>query len=235
MNLTKAYLTKLIKEEIESALGENKKIFVLVGPPSVGKSTWIKNTFKETPFIISRDDIVDKVAETYGWTYDDMFATPPEDANIGDSDEKYGNVVEPPPWMTWAKSAFDKVLEANAKVQDLFNQRNADAKTAKENIVIDMTNMNAGARKRALDSVSSDDAVEKIAVVFEFEGSEEIIKKVALKRAEAAKRMGKSKTIPPAVFDRMFSSFEKPTSKEGFDKIVSVDNREILAGLANEN
>jgi hypothetical protein len=137
--------------------------------------------------------------------------------------------------MTWAKSAFDKVLEANAKVQDLFNQRNAGAKTAKENIVIDMTNMNAGARKRALDSVSSDDAVEKIAVVFEFEGSEDIIKKVALKRAEAAKRMGKSKTIPPAVFDRMFLSFEKPTSKEGFDKIVSVDNREMLAGLANEN
>ena len=235
MKITKTYLRQVIKEELEAALGKNKKIFVLVGPPSVGKSTWIKNTFKEAPFIISRDDIVEKVAGTYGWTYDDMFATPPEDAKIGDSDEKYGNVVEPPSWMTWAKSAFDKVLEANAKVQELFNQRNAAAKTTKENIVIDMTNMNAGARKRALDAVSSDNAAEKIAVVFKFEGSEDIIKKVAAKRAEAAKRMGKSKTIPPTVFDRMFSSFEKPTTAEGFDKIVDVDNREMLASLANED
>jgi hypothetical protein len=235
MKITKTYLRQVIKEELEAALNKNKKIFVLVGPPSVGKSTWIKNTFKEAPFIISRDDIVEKVAGTYGWTYDDMFATPPEDAKIGDSDEKYGNVVEPPSWMTWAKSAFDKVLEANAKVQELFNQRNAGAKTTKENIVIDMTNMNAGARKRALDAVSSDDAAEKIAVVFKFEGSEDIIKKVAAKRAEAAKRMGKSKTIPAAAFDRMFSSFEKPTTAEGFDKIVDVDNREMLASLANED
>lgn len=241
MKITKTYLRQIIKEELEAALGKNKKIFVLVGPPSVGKSTWIKNTFKEAPFIISRDNIVEKVAGTYGWTYDDMFATPPEDAKIGDSDEKYGNVVEPPyvieppSWMTSAKSAFDKVLEANAKVQELFNQRSAGAKTTKENIVIDMTNMNAGARKRALDAVSSDDAAEKIAVVFKFEGSEDIIKKVAAKRAEAAKRMGKSKTIPAAVFDRMFASFEKPTTAEGFDKIVDVDNREMLASLANED
>ena len=35
-----------------------KNIFVLVGPPSVGKSTWIRNHFgDDNPYIINRDDI----------------------------------------------------------------------------------------------------------------------------------------------------------------------------------
>ena len=43
-----------------------KKIYVLVGPPSVGKSTWIKNTFTDTkPYIINRDDLAEQVAEPY--------------------------------------------------------------------------------------------------------------------------------------------------------------------------
>ena len=58
---------------------EKNKMIVLVGPPSVGKSTWIKSNFPDA-YIISRDDIVDLVSINYGWTYDDMFATPPEDA-----------------------------------------------------------------------------------------------------------------------------------------------------------
>ena len=50
-----------------------KTIWVLVGPPSVGKSTWINKTFGESkPYIINRDDIAEKVAEEYGWTYDDI-------------------------------------------------------------------------------------------------------------------------------------------------------------------
>ena len=56
----------------------------------------------------------------------------------------------------------------------------------------------------------------------------------AAKRAEAAKRMGKSKTIPPAAFDRMFSSFANVSEDEGFDEIVSVDNREMIKQLAGE-
>jgi predicted AAA+ superfamily ATPase len=64
---------RFLNEEQE----ERKKIFVLVGPPSVGKSTWIKGTFEEAPYIINRDDIVEQVASEYGWTYDDLFVSPP--------------------------------------------------------------------------------------------------------------------------------------------------------------
>lgn len=218
----------------ESQEGQ-RTIFVLVGPPSVGKSTWISNTFDEYPYIISRDDIVDDVANKYGWTYDDMFLAPPKDAQEGDSDQKYGEVVKSPSYMTWQPLSFSKVLQANNEIFSKFNERVAGAVPSGQDIVVDMTNMNAGARKEALKAIEgSEDNYKKVAVVFEFEGAEDFIKKVAEKRAEAAKRMGKSKTIPPAAFDRMFSSFANVSEDEGFDEIVSVDNREMIKQLAGE-
>lgn len=214
---------------------KKRKMIVLVGPPSVGKSTWIKSNFPNA-YIINRDDIVDKVASSYGWTYDDMFATPPIDAEIGDSDEKFGNVVAAPSWMTWAKTIFDKVQEANGKVQQLMNSRVSGAHPSGQDIVVDMTNMNAGSRKSAMKAIEgNEDKYHKVAVDFKFKGAEDVIKKMAEKRAEAAQRMGKSKTIPPNVFDKMFSSYQEPTEAEGFDEIISVDNIENLKRALNDD
>jgi flagellar biosynthesis GTPase FlhF len=232
-NESKSYLKSLIRESFNTIFetvsdGEKKKLVVLVGPPSVGKSTWIKSNFPNA-YIINRDDIVDKVASSYGWTYDDMFATPPADAQVGDSDEKFGNVVAAPSWMTWAKTIFDKVQEANGKVQQLMNSKVSGANPSGQDIVVDMTNMNAGSRKSAMKAIEgNEDKYHKVAVDFKFKGAEDVIKKMADKRAEAAQRMGKSKTIPPAAFDRMFSSYEEPTTAEGFDEVMSVDNIENL-------
>lgn len=212
---------------------ERRKIFVLVGPPSVGKSTWIESTFEEPPYVINRDEIVDRVAQELGWSYDDMFVTPPPDAEKGEVDEKYGTVIAAPKWMSWTPVAFSKVLAANAEVQNQFTQHVAGAAESGRDVVVDMTNMTPGARKQALKAIGNGD-FEKIAVVFEFEGAEDIIQSVAQKRAEAAKRMGKSKTIPPEAFERMFKAFIRPSKSEGFDQIVSVDNRELLKHLANE-
>jgi hypothetical protein len=217
---------------------ENRlNLFILVGPPSVGKSTWINNTFKnEKPHIVNRDSVVEKVFNSLGWTYDDAFVAPPEDAQENDVDKKYGTVIKSPPWMTWQPLSFDKVFSANSKVEEIQKQMIAQATSSNKDIVIDMTNMNAAARKRAMEVIKgSEDRYKKIAVVFEFEGAENFIKKVAEKRAEAAKRLGKSKTIPPAAFDRMFKAFEKIDPAEGFDKVVSVDNRGLLQQLANED
>jgi len=207
---------------------KKRKIIVLVGPPSVGKSTWIESNFPNA-YIISRDDIVDKVASSFGWTYDDMFATPPIDAQVGDSDEKFGNVVEAPSWMNWTKTVFDKVFKANGDVQNIFNQRVGGAHPSGQDIVVDMTNMTPGSRKSAMKAIEgNEDKYHKVAVDFKFKGAEDVIKNMAEKRAEAAQRMGKSKTIPPNVFDKMFSSYQEPTKSEGFDEIISVDNIENL-------
>lgn len=221
----------------DSSIGEKtKKIFVLVGPPSVGKSTWINNFFRDTdPFIINRDEIAEEVASGYGWTYDDMFVAPPSDSEIGDVDEKYGEVVKSPSYMNWQPLSFSKVLEANNKVTNKFNNRVSQAK-GHDNIVVDMTNMNANSRKRALDAISgNEEDYKKIAVVFNFQGIEDLIMRVANKRAELAKSMGKSKTIGPEVFNKMFASYREVSSDEGFDEIINVDNTENLKkALENE-
>jgi len=213
----------------------SKKIFVLVGPPSVGKSTWISNTFEETPYIINRDDIVNQVASSLGWSYDDMFMLPPSDAEIGDIDEKYGEVVKSPPFIKWSDKSFSKVLDANNQVHKNFMQRVSQAVPSGKDIVVDMTNMSANSRRSALRAIQgAEEEYEKIAVVFEFKGFEDIIKSVAKKRAELAKKMGKSKTIPESVMNNMMKSFERPTKDEGFDRVISVDNSKILKELANE-
>jgi hypothetical protein len=207
---------------------KRKKLLVLVGPPSVGKSTWIRSNYPSA-YVISRDDIVDEVSSSAGWTYDDMFVNPPAGAVIGDRDDKYGEVVEAPFWMPWAKTAFDRVLMANEEVKRLFNSRVAGAHSSGKDIVVDMTNMSANSRKNAMKAIEGNEGEYfKIAVNFKFEGDEETIKKVAEKRAQAAKRMGKSKTIPPEAFDKMFKSYEKPSKEEGFDEIIDYDNIEGL-------
>jgi hypothetical protein len=79
--------------------------------------------------------------------------------------------------MTWAPLSYDKVLEANGKVQAIFDEKVKAAK-GKDTIVVDMTNMNSGARKGALKSIEGvEGEYHKVAVVFNFKGAEEIIKK----------------------------------------------------------
>ena len=96
-------LNKIKMEEIQG-LTKNKKIYVLVGPPSVGKSTWIKSLDDSNIVVINRDEIVEEVAEKNGLTYDEMFLNPsPETSEIGDVDPKYGEVIEAPPHMPWTE------------------------------------------------------------------------------------------------------------------------------------
>ena len=227
---------------------KNKKIFVLVGPPSVGKSTWIKSTFGEIEtYVISRDNLVEQVAKEYGWTYDDLFASTIKDEKVKDKNEKYGEVIKAPDYMNWTgapKTVYSKVLEANKKVQILFDAKVKDAK-GKDTIVVDMTNMNSGARKGALKSIEGvEHEYHKTAVVFNFKGAEEIIKKMAVKRSEES-----NKTIPPAAFDRMFTSYDLQDdkgipfdetkikdvlSKEGFDDVEMKDNTVELKRVIDE-
>lgn len=235
MKLTKQKLYKLIREAMYENAESRKKIFVLVGPPSVGKSHWIKNSGIENPYIINRDDIVNEVAGEMGWTYDDLFYPPPKEAQLGEKSDKYGTVVKSPSWMGWQPLSYDKVLQANNQVQTRFTSRVSGAAPSGRDIIIDMTNMNARARTGALDAIKgAEENYEKIAVVFKFKGAEEIIKKVAAKRAEEARKEGKSKTIPPEAFDRMFGAFQKVESSEDFDEVISVDNIKALRQIVND-
>ena len=218
-------------------LTKTKKLYVLVGPPSVGKSTWIKSHDIQDVVVINRDEIVEEVAEENGLTYDDMFITPSsETSEIGDKHPKYGEVIPAPEHMKWTELAYSRLVKMNGYIHYLLTSKIENAVNSGKDIVVDMTNMNKGSRKRALKYLGDkSDEYEKIAIVFKFQGAEDIIKKVASIRAQQYRDAGKSKTIGDDVFDMMFKSYEEPTRDEGFDYIIHVDNIKQLEQIVKKN
>ena len=166
----------------------------------------------------------------------DSETAPPKDATMGTEDEKYGTVVNSPSFMTWQPLSYSNILDANKVINDKLNDKIKNAATSGRDIVVDMTNMTANARKQALKSISGkEDMFHKVAVVFPFHGAEHIIKKMAFKRSQEIKSQGGSKTIPPEVLDRMMSSFQQIAPEEGFDEVVEMDNRQKLKELLGNN
>lgn len=198
-----------------------KTIYVLIGPPSVGKSTWIKKTFTGVkPYIINRDDLVDEVAADFGMTYNDMFL-------------KSGD-----------KEKLDQINLANDQVKRLFDKRILDSR-GRDNIVVDMTNMSSFARKSALKCVQGqEDDYQKIAVVFRFKGFEDVIKSASKKRDLDLRLQGRNKTISDEVFDSMFARYDLANlgdtqiidklKLEGFDEVKFEDNTGELMKFVSE-
>jgi hypothetical protein len=66
MRATSTLLRQLIRESISKP-----KIYVLVGPPGVGKSWWVRQNVRD-PYVISYDNTVDSVRSPLGLKYDDV-------------------------------------------------------------------------------------------------------------------------------------------------------------------
>jgi hypothetical protein len=220
------YLNKNIK-----TANLEKTLYILVGPPSVGKSTWVGNNVPNA-FVISRDDVVEQVASEVGLTYDDLFASPDQDLPVGHQDDKYGTVIERPPYLPkfLPPKVWDKVSNANSEVHKRFQQRIKDAKDSGQDIVVDMTNMNSRARTGMLKNFSGLEGYKKKVVNFKFEGDDvqDAIKEISKERARQIAEKGGSKNIPDDVFDSMFGRYQAPSLEEGFDEIVDVDDRQRI-------
>lgn len=52
----------------------SKNMYILVGPPGAGKSTWIEKEFQGECSVISTDDIIQAVADDAGKTYNEVFS-----------------------------------------------------------------------------------------------------------------------------------------------------------------
>lgn len=196
-----------------------KNIYILIGPPSVGKSTWIKEYFKpESPlYIINNDDIREEIAEEIGWTYEDTFVEPSKKSIVGYVHPKYGEVKK----TKKGKLQYSNVQHLLSKVSGKFKRlmREADGH---DNIVVDVTNLTPGVRRKSLKIVGVD--YKKIAVVFNFKGSEKVVIMISEKRSNELKKLGKSKNISKYVFDMMFKLYQPVKDDEGFDEIINVDN-----------
>jgi predicted kinase len=63
-------MIKLLRQIIRESISR-PKIYVLVGPPGVGKSWWVRKNVSD-PYIISYDNVVDAVRAPLGLKYDDV-------------------------------------------------------------------------------------------------------------------------------------------------------------------
>jgi predicted kinase len=225
MKSFKSWLLEVVTQEEfgEENNSSKKEMVVLVGPPAVGKSTFIKSKFPPGDvFLVSRDDIVDDVAGSLGMTYDDMFEMPPESSAIGSmvpGKEKFGVVLAAPQWMRWTTKVYSKIQEANNSINGRLEERFKRAVDSGKHVVVDMTNMTVGARRGALKYIHGKDFFRR-AVVFTLQESDipELLRRMR-SRSDQIKANGGSKTIGDDVVARMIKSFQKIGPEEGFDKV----------------
>jgi len=152
---------------------------------------------------------------------------------------------------------WEKVDAANKavgeKLADVRSKAVGSKNEKRKNMAIDMVSMSINERNmhrkdilKALgedlnDLASVNKYYNQIAVVFAPESGYtpeliDQIKQVAVLRQQEIAARGGSKTIPPAAYDRMFASYNPPTTEEGFSEIkyVGVPSLAKLGNATNE-
>jgi predicted kinase len=203
---------------------ENPKILiVLVGPPGIGKSGWVRNFFGDADkFVVNRDDITLEVAKKRGLTYRDTFTFPPEGSVPGpNTDPEFAHLGDIVPshdvFRSWGEPVYYRnVGSAKNEIERKFQSRMNQA-VGKPVVLLDLTNMKATSRKKRNEMFPG---YYKIAVVFPSSGSEEILKGIQENRT--------THNVPPHICEEMIKTFEMPSKSEGFDVILKQDNRARL-------
>jgi DNA polymerase-3 subunit epsilon len=188
-----------VKEETEDK-EQQKNFYVLVGPPAVGKSTWIKKNFVDTGKnfeVVSYDEIIDKIIyPKYGLTAKDVWSK---------VDNKSPEAVEA--FKEVQRLFADKIKEVAAKRPD--------------NIIVDGLNATKKSRAQSLRIANLLPKYKKIAVKFEFAGYEDKILQADIARAK--ERGGQRVAINPEVIKSKMAAItaNPPTTAEGFDEVIS--------------
>ena len=99
----------------EQEEGTEPRLIFLIGPPSVGKSTWTKEKMQGDFLVINRDDIVEKIALESGvGTYDDTYKKPPAE------------ILPTPLPEPKDQQAVEQYLASLKAVADKFNSKNPE-------------------------------------------------------------------------------------------------------------
>lgn len=72
-----------------------KDMYILVGPPGAGKSTWADKEFQGECTLISSDNIIEQIADWKGLTYDDVF-------------KEHANAAEKMMWQEFDRAVTNK-------------------------------------------------------------------------------------------------------------------------------
>lgn len=236
MKITKEKIRKLIRESL-GYTPTAKHIFMLIGPPSIGKSTWVRENVPDA-FVISSDETVEAAAKKAGFTYDDLFDGYPTEEQIKSNyvHPDYGPIGDQQiDWKSFKPKAFQLTNSAEKEADDELKRLKAIATQSGKPIVIDMTNTSAHLRKKVMDDIKPGPDFIKVGVIFEFAGAEADIKHLARTRNTLRQLQGKGpKTIPDRAYDSIMGGYQAPEEGE-FDQVIIVDNRGKVKDFINYN
>ena len=198
-----------------------KNVDILIGIPCSGKSTFRRNSYNENDiFVISRDDIRNKLIEEYKIPYQDMFKKPEENDPV--IHPLYGIKTQDGQWSNIAKMNE----EFKERFEDVKEQAVKEVERGKR-IVVDLTNTKKLERQEIKDLFKDVESVSFNAFLFEFERNLDLIKKQNQIRGQSNENV-----IPDFVFDGFIEKFEPVTEDEGFHNIKGIDG---LKGLKKIN
>lgn len=209
-----------------------KNFYILIGPPAVGKSTWIKKELGDKATVISKDDIIeDIIFPKYNLANKDIF-TDVEGFEVGEEHpekKKLGKVRINKRFSSSQnkeieKKVFDIAYKAGEELNSIYDNKMQEAiKSGKDNIVVDAIHNKVSTRKHTLDAIKDNPSYKIIGVIFPFEGYKKQIQKSADERAKVFLELygpDFDRSVSPEDYKRIYSEFQYPSKSEGFDEIV---------------
>ncbi len=220
---------------VEKPTSKEVKLFVLIGPPAVGKSTWEKKYFAGIPeksiLRINRDILIEKMFLSTGFSNKQLFTPVPADLPSDYVHPEFGRVIEYQ-FNNKVRRAYEKPYKAANSINEKYYKLIMEAVSGYyDYVLLDGIYATPDDRKRAVDLLSAIPNLEKIAVYFESKGHEEEIIGRSEKRAEKIKTQfpivkGKyfDRTIDKEQYKGIFEKLTPPTYDEpaNFDIIMNV-------------
>jgi hypothetical protein len=241
---------KWLLEEKEESNSSKRNFFVLIGPPAVGKSSWIENNVKDNRIIISKDEIIeDVIFPKYNLANKDIFKVPTQDLEVGEEHPEKKKLGRLTKYTRFSKSkgkeveelAFENAHAAGEELNAIYDSelKNAISSDVK-NIVVDAIHMTRSNRKTTIDYISGRDDFNIIGVVFPFKGYEkQILRSAELRAKDFLERYGPEfdRGVSKSDYEEIYKNFEEPSKSEGFDRLITSNrfkktDREI--GISDE-
>lgn len=238
---------------INESFNNYKDFILLIGPPGIGKSTYIKKLLKipnKEYIVINRDDIAIQIAEreniTYKETYSrpnkvfkkDRFFVPNQDDFYKENGkmylkdyEHYGEIIDVPEGSYLSKicpNMFLNIFKINEEIERAVDEKIENAIKKKRNIIIDMVNNTKYGRMLFISKLCNNRNYYKVkAVIFNNggKGLEDILIAINKKRDMILKSQNRDKNIPEETIRRFVKNYEPPTKDEGIDKIINVERK----------
>lgn len=167
---------------------QTNNLYILVGPPGIGKTTWIAKHFNpEDVYIISYDNAKEAILKKH--------------------------------------KVFNSLI--NKQVEALVEAQFAGAANCNKDIIIDNPSLKKSHRANLLSKLNlGEKSYKKIAVIFIFQGFEDLVIQNMLRRKELT-----GKGIKEQALFKLMEGYEPVSNCEGFDQIIEVDNINLLKNL----